>query len=460
MGIRDGDPAVLHALVRRRGAAVLAYCERACAPDQAFAAAADAFVRFRAQILAAQHPGDIDPETALLSATRHAAASRTPRPPVQVTATGLGRLLGGKAPTDRLPEVPSLLADRADGSIAADDDTVLEALLDASPVARAVEERFAAAEEAYRLAPRRRPAESITDQLVATMGALAAAPATGALAAAPTNGAPSAAVAAPVSDPSLAPPPRFLHDAPDADPEPEPELLAEEQPIPATRGDGPEVDPAETVEWTLPADELGESPGLEHEIAAARMEGADEGEDPARRPPASGAVPPDDVPAPPPPARAAPPAAHPHHHRPGLPGRAALAPAAAVVAIAAIGAMAAAGVFGGNDPSPTVDTGIVPERALQAVPEGEASAVIDDLRSASADARRRRRADRRRQLLAEQAAAAPAVEQTTTVPEGGAATGSPTVAGQTPTLEAGTGVSEGPGGASAEDATGGGTESP
>jgi hypothetical protein len=99
--------------------------------------------------------------------------------------------------------------------------------------------------------------------------------------------------------------------------------------------------------------------------------------------------------------------------RHALPGRAALAPAGAVVTIAAIGALVASGVFGGNDPSPPLDTGIVPPRALQAVPEGEAEAVVDDLRGAAADARRRRLADRRQALAAAQLRPDPAPETTT-----------------------------------------------
>ena len=182
----------------------------------------------------------------------------------------------------------------------------------------------------------------------------------------------------------------------------------------------------------------GDSPELEHEIAAARLQDGDPDEDPAHVQSASGALPEDDASVSPPPAPA--PAPLTHHHRHGLPGRAALAPAAAVVAIAAIGAMVASGVFGGNEPSPTVDTGIVPERALQAVPEGEAAAVVDDLRSASADARRQRLADQRRQLAAQQVTPEPVLEEPATT---------------TPGVQSG-----GSGDTSAEDVTGGGIESP
>src|SRR3712207_2938737 len=78
LGIRDGDPAVLRALVDRRGFAVLAFCERACRPGLAVEAAGDAFARFRAMVQVPDRPADLDPEAALLSATRHASASRMP----------------------------------------------------------------------------------------------------------------------------------------------------------------------------------------------------------------------------------------------------------------------------------------------------------------------------------------------------------------------------------------------
>jgi hypothetical protein len=127
------------------------------------------------------------------------------------------------------------------------------------------------------------------------------------------------------------------------------------------------------------------------------------------------------------------------------------------VAIAAIGAMAASGIFGGNDPSPTVDTGIVPERALQAVPEGEAAAVVDDLRSASADARRRRLADQRTQLGTVPSAAAP---EPAITPEEDDTAETPATPDETTTSGAETDATPESGGTSAEDATGGGTESP
>ena len=545
MGIRDGDRAVLRALVDRRGSAVLAFCERACVPSEALDAAADAFSGFRATVLASDQPARIDPEAALLAATRRAAAARSPRPAAD-GGSALGRLMGSPGAGGTLDRVPDLLARRAEGTLSPDEADVLDALLDSSPVARAIESRFTVAEEAYRAAPRQALPDPIADQIVTTMAALEAAP--------------------PPDAPDVAP--DVVPDVgEDASPEPAPE------PEPAEPADA-SPEPDATVEWSVPVDQEGDDLGVE--IAAARL-GHDEEEDPAHLQSASGAVeeepepfeelvveeepvgadeptdgeeafaadepvaeeeplpdedappaaeeppaeeeplaegeplaedepapdalaeeelaplPPDgdgegdqdDEHAPPRPlvgaAPAGPVAAAPappaERHGHDLPGRAALAPAAAVVAIATIGAMAASGIFGGSDPSPPLDTGIVPERALQAVPEGEAATVVDDLRSAASDARRRRLADQRQAAISQQLQPAPAPPVQDDAPaQGGANSSSAPPAGEdSPADEDDTASgagdaagdagadeepADGPGGTSAEDATGGGTESP
>jgi hypothetical protein len=137
--------------------------------------------------------------------------------------------------------------------------------------------------------------------------------------------------------------------------------------------------------------------------------------------------------------------------RPPDPGRGALIPAGAVVTVAAIGALAASGIFGGSDPALPVDTGIVPPRALQAVPEGEAAEVVDDLRGAAGDARRRRLADRRQALAAAQLRPEPEPEATDpeedTAPE--AQTPAPDDGGDTGDGAAGGGGGTGGGGTDA-----------
>jgi len=492
LGIRDGDPAVLQALVDRRGFAVLAYCERACPPGTGIDAAADAFARFRETVLGAARPAQLDPEAALLSATRHAAADRVPRPAAQQGASGpLGRLLGGRAHPELLDAVPELLVARADGMLDAADEERLVRLLDGSAAARAVEQRFLAAEHAYRTAAPRPISSGVRERIVATMAAAVAPAVNGTGRADPAfevrdAGPAIASASGPVeaaSDEPLA----EAAAAPAADEPPAAEEPATEEPVtegavaaeaaaeePATEesagpvveeppvagadggADGaapsPELEPALTQEWALPPEAA--------EIAAARLTPPAEGDDEeaAHLQSASGAV---DEPLvdPDPAGRVAEVAAQLHRPRqpagtgrpavapapprpqdagadtpsrgvprvPGerhaLPGRAALAPAGAVVTIAAIGALAASGVFGGNEPSPPLDTGIVPPRALQAVPEGEAEEVVDDLRGAAADARRRRLADRRQALAAAQLEPSP---ETTT---GDGATGEDTGTG-------------------------------
>jgi len=75
-GIRDGEPDALAALVQLRAGAVLAYAERVAAPGQAGSAAAEAFARFRAAVVAADELTTLDADALLLRATRTAAAAR------------------------------------------------------------------------------------------------------------------------------------------------------------------------------------------------------------------------------------------------------------------------------------------------------------------------------------------------------------------------------------------------
>lgn len=398
LGIRDGDPAVLNALVDRRGAAVVAYCERACAPGLATEAAADAFARFRATVIATERPTDLDPEAALLAATRVSAADRAPEP-AGTGAGPLGRMLGGKAP-ENIAEVPALLVARADGSLDPASEDRLNRLLDASAAARAAEERFHAAEYAYRTAVARPLPPPVKQQVLMTMGAIAV----------PTNGAahdepvaPAPLAEEPVAqEPVIEEPEPIAETEPvtvdepvpdpepvqDPEPEPEPvaaeEPLAEEEPVVEEEPVIEEHDPSATVEWTLPEEE---------------------------EPVESAAPPPPPPPLPPPPLRQDPPTtALPRvvAERPGFPGRSAFAPAAAVVAVAAIGALVASGAFGGNDATPQLDTGIVRPRAVNAIPEGEAKSVIGDLRDSAAQARRQRLADKQRQIAAQAPPTAPA----------------------------------------------------
>jgi hypothetical protein len=135
-GVRDGDPDALAGLCERRGPAVLAYCRIVAGDSAAAAAAAEAFARFRAAVVAAEDPASLKPEALLVSATRHAAAHHA-----IVVASGL------------CAEVPVLLAGRADRSISPANVELLEGHLDACWTCRAPVARFEAAERAYRDPP-------------------------------------------------------------------------------------------------------------------------------------------------------------------------------------------------------------------------------------------------------------------------------------------------------------------
>jgi hypothetical protein len=164
--VRDGEPAALHALVDRRGAAVLAYCERVAEPDRAVAAAGDAFGRFRHDVVAAAEPRKLDPEALLLRGTRLAAAAAAPRtvPPRGLLARRLGA-------TCML--VPELLAARAEGTLSPADRLRLGRHLERCDSCREAEDRFEAGERAYQEAPSAPPAPDVAGELLAALRAAA-----------------------------------------------------------------------------------------------------------------------------------------------------------------------------------------------------------------------------------------------------------------------------------------------
>lgn len=380
LGLRNGDPAVLRALLDRRGAAVLAYCEWICAPSDAVAATADAFARFRTIVMNTARPGDIDPEAALLAATRRASAERTPAD---------GEIEG----------LADLLVGRAEGVLDRRSAKLLHELLDASPAARATEDRFNAAEHAYRTAVGRPVPDTIArraldamlgvDREAETSQVLEHAMAVAAVAEAGDRAVPETPEVEDPDEGIVEPPAEEPDPEPDLqpdDPEPEPEEPVAEEPV------------AEEPVAEEPLDEEPEEEAPEEEAPEDEEPEDEEPEDETEEPVASDTTASYVAPAihahPSPPAHSMP-TATPALPRPRLPGRSALAPAAAVVVIATIGAMVASGVFGGNDSSPPLDTGIVPTRALNTIPEGEAGSVISDLRGAADKARQQRLADKR-----------------------------------------------------------------
>jgi len=165
-GVRDGDRSALAALVERRGAAVLAYCEAVAEPGRGLEAAGEAFARFRREVRAAPEPRTLDPEALLLSSTRRAAAARAPEP--EAPRGLLARRLGTTCPL-----VPELLAVRADGKLTTADRMRLSRHLERCESCRAAEERFSAAERAYVDAPDEAPPTDTAGGLLAALRAAA-----------------------------------------------------------------------------------------------------------------------------------------------------------------------------------------------------------------------------------------------------------------------------------------------
>lgn len=143
--VADGDPAALVRLVDRRARAVLGFCETVCTYDVAPLAAAEAFARFRAAVYAASDPRSLDPETLLHGATRHAAGAMA-----RSASSETRRRLGRRGDEHlRCVPTPGLLAARADNMLGVAEDERLTEHLQRCAGCRAVEARFARAEQAY-----------------------------------------------------------------------------------------------------------------------------------------------------------------------------------------------------------------------------------------------------------------------------------------------------------------------
>jgi len=218
-GVRDGEPGALAGLCAARGPSVLAYCRHVAGDADAGAAAADAFARFRAAVVATDELSGLDPEALLLDATRSAAASRA---------------------ASSLPEtcaaVPALLGARASRTIASGELELLEQHLQACWTCRAAVARFKAAERAYRDPPDPAMDPAIIAQIIAAMADAVPAPQARPPAAPSANG--HAAPAAPVPPPpdSAAPaapvPPPPDSAAPAAPVPPPPDSAAPAAPVP------------------------------------------------------------------------------------------------------------------------------------------------------------------------------------------------------------------------------------
>jgi hypothetical protein len=158
--VRDGDPAALAALCSVRGPSVLAYCRQVAGESHAAGAAADAFARFRAAVVAGSADPSLNPEALLVSATRSAAAS-----------------IAGNDARGACAEVPQLLAARADRTISIADLERLDQHLAGCWACRAPVARFHAAERAYRDPPEQTVAPAIAEQIVDALATAVPAPA-------------------------------------------------------------------------------------------------------------------------------------------------------------------------------------------------------------------------------------------------------------------------------------------
>jgi hypothetical protein len=170
-GVRDGDPAALAGLCAVRGPSVLAYCRQIAGDAHAGAAAADAFARFRAEVVDTDDLSNLNPEALLINATRRTAAGHAPRAPLGVCAV-----------------VPLLLAARADRSISIGELEILEEHLADCWACRAPVARFQAAERAYRDPPDPSIDPEVGARIVAAMAAAVPADGDEATVAASANG--------------------------------------------------------------------------------------------------------------------------------------------------------------------------------------------------------------------------------------------------------------------------------
>jgi hypothetical protein len=167
-GVRDGDPSALTALCERRGAAVLAYCEELLSGPVVSVAAADAFARFRREVLSADRLDSVNPEALLLRSTRRAALERAP------TGDGgrsLRDVVRGRRATCDL--VPDLLAAHAEEALSEADEERLARHLSACSACHDLAERFMRAEHAYRDPPDRAVPAALVSTIVAALTAAA-----------------------------------------------------------------------------------------------------------------------------------------------------------------------------------------------------------------------------------------------------------------------------------------------
>lgn len=255
-GVRDGDPYALVGLCDRRGPAVLAYCEIVAGRgERGAAAAADAFGSFRAGVVATADLTGLNPESLLVSATRHAAA----------------RHAAADVP-GQCARVPVLLAARADRSITLADHDWLQEHLATCWACRAPVARFEAADRAYREPPATPLAAELMNRIVEAM--TAAAPVRGNTDETPrvqTNGATAATADAPAPS-TNGQAPRPTHDVP-VDLPPHPADPQTEYDMPAVDASAQLDQPTSAYQIPAPQLDVPEPPSVEHPARSGRRAG-------------------------------------------------------------------------------------------------------------------------------------------------------------------------------------------
>jgi len=157
-GIIEGELDVLAALCERRGQGVLEYCRHVGGPESSAQACSEAFARFRRDVAAATDPEALDPDEALLRATRYAAAEHAVRSVPE---------------HPRCSAVPRAIAARACGEISSRGGRRLAAHLRSCVACREAEACALAAERAYREPSMKRlPPAAAEAVLIALEGAL------------------------------------------------------------------------------------------------------------------------------------------------------------------------------------------------------------------------------------------------------------------------------------------------
>ncbi|WP_138974242.1 zf-HC2 domain-containing protein, partial [Patulibacter medicamentivorans] len=175
---------------------MLAYGDEVARPDLALQAASEAFAAFRIAVATADQADALDPEAALLHATREAAARHAENP---------YRPSGRERPERRTTAcelMPRLLVAWTEGRLSVEDEQRLVRHLRRCPDCRALKDAFARAEERYRGGSGATLDSTETSVIVSTMAAVQIPVAGAAPAPEPT----AAEGAAPAPDASPEPP--------------------------------------------------------------------------------------------------------------------------------------------------------------------------------------------------------------------------------------------------------------